>query len=628
MSIQSMRDNSTGVVTKIIVGLIIVVFALFGFGSITTFLIPVPKVAVVNGENVTQQAMEISVERNRRILRSQNVSPADIDEDLLRQNVLQSLINRELMIQEAKNLRLQYSDEGLDAEIVATPVFQVDGLFNAQQFQLVIGGAGFTPVSYKEEMRMDKEFQQLDSAIRKTAFVTSQDMKRATSLAQQKRDIAFLKIDVETLADSVIVDESEIQDYYDEHSQDFVTPETMDIEYLELKRSDLMGEVQFEELELVAFYEETKELYSVAESRQVAHILIEINDDVTQEQAKETIDGIYAQIMDGEDFASLATQYSNDPGSAENGGDLGFNESGTFVPEFEAVEYDLSVNQVAEPVLTEFGYHIIKLLDLKEANTPTLTEIRENVEEEYREMLAEEIFVTKSARLDELAFESPDLLDPSEELDLTIMTTGHVGRVGGSGIIAASAAVMDAAYSPDVLVDGNNSGVLEISSNHHVVIRVKEHNPSEAEALETVSDQIRINLAKEKATELAEEQAKEMVVMLENGSITRYVADQYGLEWEVVGGATRNQTDMDVTINREAFSLPRPQESGKSVGYTLLPDGGAAVLSVTNINNFEQSPQTQPFGPLAQILGTRQGTLEYTEYQTSLLDKAKVTRLN
>ena len=528
MSIQSMRDNSTGVVTKIIVGLIIVVFALFGFGSITTFLIPVPKVAVVNGENVTQQAMEISVERNRRILRSQNVSPADIDEDLLRQNVLQSLINRELMSQEANNLSLQYSDESLDAEIVETPIFQVDGVFNAQQFQLVIGGAGFTPVSYKEEMRMDKEFQQLDSAIRKTAFVTSQDMKRATSLAQQKRDIAFLKIDVETLADSVIVDESEIQDYYDEHSQEFVTPETMDIEYLELKRSDLMGDVQFEELELVAFYEETKELYSAAESRQVAHILIEINDDVTQEQAKETIDGIYAQIMDGEDFASLATQYSNDPGSAENGGDLGFNESGTFVPEFEAVEYDLSVNQVAEPVLTEFGYHIIKLLDLKEANTPTLTEIRENVEKEYREMLAEEIFVTKSARLDELAFESPDLLDPSEELDLTIMTTGHVGRVGGSGIIAASAAVMDAAYSPDVLVDGNNSGVLEISSNHHVVIRVKEHNPSEAEALESVSDQIRISLAKEKATELAEEQAKEMVVMLENGSITRWFQSCYG----------------------------------------------------------------------------------------------------
>jgi peptidyl-prolyl cis-trans isomerase D len=627
MSIQSMRDNSTGVVTKIIVGLIIVVFALFGFGSITTFLAPVPKVAVVNGENVTQQAMEISVERNRRIMRSQNVSPADIDEDLLRQNVLQSLINREVMIQEAENLGLYFSDEDLDAEIVATPVFQVDGVFNAQQFQLVIGGAGFTPVSYKEEMRMDKEFQQLDSAIRKTAFVTSEDMKRATSLAQQKRDIAFLKLDVETLLDSVTVDESEIQGHYDEHSQEFVTSETMDIEYLELKRSDLMGDVQFEEAELVAFYEETKELYSTAESRQVAHILVEINDDVSQEQAKETVDGIYAQIIDGGDFASLATEYSNDPGSAANGGDLGFNESGTFVPEFEAVEYDLSVNQVAEPVLTEFGYHIIKLLDLKEANTPALTEIREKIEEEYREMLAEEIFVTKSARLDELAFEAPDLLDPSEELNLTIMTTGHVARVGGSGI-AASPGVMDAAYSPDVLVDGNNSSVLEISSNHHVVIRVKEHKPSEAEALETVSDQIRVTLAREKATDLAEEQAKEMVAMLEDGSITRYVADQYALEWEVVGGATRNQTGMDVTISQQAFSLPKPQESEKSVGYTLLPDGGAAVLSVTNVVNFEQSPQAQPFGPLAQILGTRQGTLEYTEYQTSLLDRADVSRLN
>ena len=627
MVIQRMRDNTGGVATKIIVGLIIVVFALFGFGSITTFLAPVPKVAVVNGENITQQAMEISVQRNRRIMRSQNISLGDIDEDLLRQNVLQSLINRELLIQESKSLGLQYGDDDLDAEIITSTAFQIDGVFNPQQFQLVIGGAGFTPVSYKEEMRMDKEFQQLDSAIRTTAFVTDQDMKRATSLAQQKRDIAFLKIEVEKLLGSVTVDESDIQTYYDDNSQDFVTPETMDIEYLELKRSDLMVDVQFEEEELVAFYDETKELYSTAESRQVAHILIEINDDVSQEQAKEVVDGIYTQIMDGGDFASLATQYSNDPGSAENGGDLGFNESGTFVPEFEAVEYELAVSQVAEPVLTEFGYHIIKLLGLKEATTPALIDIRQRVEKEFREMLAEEIFVTKSARLDELAFESPDLLDPSEELNLTIMSTGHVGRVGASGI-AATLAVMNAAYSPDVLVDGNNSSVLEINSNHHVVIRVKEHKPSEFKALTVVTDEIKSTLLKEKATDLAEHQAKEMVTMLESGSITRYVADQYGLEWQVVGAATRNQRGMDVTINREAFSLPRPQESEKSVGYTMLPDGGAAVLSVTNVVNFEQSPQTQPFGPLARILGTRQGTLEYAEYQTSLLDRAEVRRLN
>ncbi len=627
MVIQRMRDNTGGVATKIIVGLIIVVFALFGFGSITTFLAPVPKVAVVNGENITQQAMEISVQRNRRIMRSQNISLGDIDEDLLRQNVLQSLINRELLIQESKSLGLQYGDDDLDAEIITSTAFQIDGVFNPQQFQLVIGGAGFTPVSYKEEMRMDKEFQQLDSAIRTTAFVTDQDMKRATSLAQQKRDIAFLKIEVEKLLGSVTIDESDIQTYYDDNSQDFVTPETMDIEYLELKRSDLMVDVQFEEEELVAFYDETKELYSTAESRQVAHILIEINDDVSQEQAKEVVDGIYTQIMDGGDFASLATQYSNDPGSAENGGDLGFNESGTFVPEFEAVEYELAVSQVAEPVLTEFGYHIIKLLGLKEATTPALIDIRQRVEKEFREMLAEEIFVTKSARLDELAFESPDLLDPSEELNLTIMSTGHVGRVGASGI-AATLAVMNAAYSPDVLVDGNNSSVLEINSNHHVVIRVKEHKPSEFKALTVVTDEIKSTLLKEKATDLAEHQAKEMVTMLESGSITRYVADQYGLEWQVVGAATRNQRGMDVTINREAFSLPRPQESEKSVGYTMLPDGGAAVLSVTNVVNFEQSPQTQPFGPLARILGTRQGTLEYAEYQTSLLDRAEVRRLN
>ena len=182
MGIQDIRDNSTGYVTKIIVGLIIVVFALFGFGSITTFLAPVPKVATVNGTPVTQQAMEVAVERNRRMMISQNVEPQNIDEDTLRRNVLQSLIGRALLTQEAQALNMEFSDSALDEEIVSTPVFQVDGEFNSQQFQLGIGSAGFSAVTYREEMRLDKEFQQLNSANQGTSYLTEKEIRRASSL--------------------------------------------------------------------------------------------------------------------------------------------------------------------------------------------------------------------------------------------------------------------------------------------------------------------------------------------------------------------------------------------------------------------------------------------------------------
>mgnify|MGYP001287267378 CR=1 FL=1 len=628
MAIQRMRDQSDGIVAKIIVGLIIVVFALFGFGSITTFLAPVAKVATVNGADISQQEMEIAVERNRRIMLAQDVAPGDIDEDALRGDVLRTLINRELLSQQTVALDLEFSDSALDAEIVTTEIFQTEGVFDPQQFQRVISSVGYTPTSYREEIRLDKEFGQINSAIRGSAFMTKESVQRAGSLAQQTRDIAYLRADVDQLFDKVVVDENEVQAYYDANTDEYFSEETVDIEYLELKLKDLLPDVEFEESELVAFYDDTRDIYTENERRKAAHILIEVSDEVSESAAKESVDAIYARIVDGEDFATLAKEFSTDQGSAEQGGELGFGEAGTYVEEFEAALNNLSISQVSKPVLTEFGYHIIKLLDLEEEKVPTLDEIRPRIEEDFRESLAADIFVTKSARLDELAFESQDLADPAADLDLEIKTTGHVSRKAGNGI-AATPGVMEAAFSADVLLDGNNSGVIEINSNKHVVVRIKEHRASEVKPVDTVSVTIRDLLLREKATKLAESQVKEMVSMLEGGSITRYVADQYGLKWEVTGEARRNHPGMDVDINRGAFSLPKPQPGKKSVGYALLADGDAAAISVTNVSN-KSDDETGDVeqASLARILGDRQGTLDYQDFQDSQNQSADISRVN
>jgi peptidyl-prolyl cis-trans isomerase D len=274
MSIQSMRDNSQGLIAKIIVGLIIVVFALFGMGSITTFLAPVPKVATVNGTDISQQEMEQAVERNRRIMRAQGVSVDDIDEDDLRKNVLRDLINRALLIDAADELGLGFSDAALDDEIRATPAFQLDGIFDPGQFQLVIGGAGFSPLLYRQEMRRDKTFQQLSAAISATAFYTEDEVLNSSSLAQQTRDIAYLRIDTDKLIDQIDVSDSEVELYYNANTNLFMTEESVDLSYVELKRSDLLDEVEVSEDALLVFYEDTKEIYAADERRQVAHILV------------------------------------------------------------------------------------------------------------------------------------------------------------------------------------------------------------------------------------------------------------------------------------------------------------------------------------------------------------------
>lgn len=627
MSIQNIRDKSDGAVAKVIVGLIIVVFALFGMGSITTFLTPVAKVATVDGVDVTQQEMEVAVERGRRMMLAQNVTPGDIDEDKLRQDVLQNLINRKLLGVASQSMGLEYGDSLLDEEILNTPAFQVDGVFDSGQFQLVLGGAGYTAVTYRDEMRRDKTFQQLSNGIRATAFLTQPQVQRTSSLAQQTRDVAFLRVAIESMLEEQVVSDDEISAYYASHVDEFMTDETVDINYVELKREDLMAAVDVTEEGLLTYFEETSDLYAEGERRRLAHILVEINDEVSEAQATGLIDEAYEKLMAGGDFAALAKEYSADPGSAEIGGDLGFNAPGTFVDAFEQVAYDLALNEMSAPVQTEFGFHLIKVIDIEAAKTPKFADVVDQVTLAYRQSQAEDVFVQQSANLSELAFETLDLIEISDVLGLTIESTGPASRDNAEGILA-SPQVAAAAFSSSVLLDGNNSDLIELDPNHHLVLHLKAYQAQEIKPLETVSRVIQDLLAREMAVALAEAQAKDIVKMLEEGSGARYVADQFGLQWTVVGEARRSQSELDPEINEHAFGLPRPAEGNKAVGYTLLDGGDVAIISVTNVQNKKVGDDLQDMNRLGRILASQQGTGEFLEWREGLEERATVIRNN
>ncbi len=625
MSIQKLRDSSEGMLSKILIGLIVVVFALFGFGSITTFLAPVPKVATVNGEDITQQEMELAVERTRRLLQARD---QQLDEDQLRTQVLQNLVNRELLLQAAEDLDLYASESVIDEEIVGTEVFQIDGVFDPQQFQMVISGAGYSPLTYREEMKNDLRLQQMVAGIQASSFLSRDDALRASALAQQTRDIAFLRMSVDELMDEVSVSDEEIERYYNNNLDDFMTEETVDLAYLELKRSDLMEAVEVTDDALRDFYEETKARYAQNERRRVAHILVEISDEQDEAAARARINELYQRILDGESFEAVAEAESQDPGSAAQGGDLGFNAQGVFVDEFETVAWNLDRNQMSEPVQTEFGFHIIKLLDIEEARVPAFAEVRDKVEEEYREAEAEGVFVQMSGDLSEIAFEALDLQEPANALGLEIQRTGPVTRNASEGI-AANPDVMDAAFSADVLIDGNNSQLIEITPNHHVVVRVAEHSPEEVLPLAEVREDVAAGLRRDKAEDLAAARAQEAVDLLEDGSITRFVADQFGLVWQVSGDTPRNGAAVDNEVVREAFRLPRPPEGQKSVGWAQLSNGDAAVITVTRVENrpVDQIEQ-EGLGGFQRILAQQQGGYEYAEFRDQLRESANISRVN
>jgi len=623
MGIEAIRSSTQGLIAKMIVGAIIIVFALFGFGSITTFLAPVPKVASVGGNDVTQQEMELAVERSRQVMLARGLP---VEEDRLRSGVLDSLINRQVLINQANDLDLAFSDASTDKQILTTEAFQVEGQFDAERFRQIIRNMGYQPLSYRQELQTDMKVQQLTAALSQTAFLTEKEARGISSLAQQVRDLAYVLITRDKLRDSITTTPAQLEDYYNANLSDFQTDETVDLSYIELRKDSLLSEVEVNEVEIRAQYEDRSTSYTRAERRRSSHILVAISDEVTGAQAKAKADDLHRKVLAGESFETLAKEHSDDPGSAVNGGDLGFQDAGVFVPEFEATLANLSDGDVSTPVLSDFGYHIIKLTGVEVATVTPFEEVRDRIDADVREIKAEDLFVERSARLAEIAFEAPDLRDPSVSLDLTIKTTGHVGR-NNAHPVAGAPAVMEAAYLPDLLTDGNNSNLIEITPDHHVVVRVTGHSPSVQRSLAEVEALIADRIRDEKAADDALAQAVEIERMLKSGSITRFVADQFGVEWKVIAGATRSQGGVDRQVIERAFQLARPAEGRKSVGHIGLANGDAAVVTVTGIQSTD--PVSVPWTELqtlARALASRSGANDRTEYQADIVTQADVSR--
>ena len=625
MSMQSLRDGSTGIASKILVGLIIIVFAMFGMGSITTFLAPTPKVAEVNGEDITQVEMETAVERSRRMMIAQDIDPLSIDEDVLRDSVLQSLISRKLLSQLADDWNLVYPDALLDEEIRSTSAFQVGGLYNPEQFSLVVGSAGFSPQGYREELRKEKKLAQIATAIAGSGFLPNELVTRIGSISGQTRDVAYLLIEIETLSEQVETSDQELLVSYQESLQEYETEETVDIEYVELKKSDLLELVDASEQELLNYFEDTKEAYIRPEERRLAHIFKEYS---SNGDARAAVEKMYKQIIDGAEFDTLAKENSDDPLSAENGGDLGFSARGVFSSEsylqFEEVAFSLELNEISEPVETEFGFHLIKVLDIAPSVDPVFDQVKDSVVQSYRQDMSDEMFVARSSELSELAFESNDLQGPATALDLPIKTTGPVGYSATEGI-AANPEIINMAFSEDILIEGNNSDVIEVNTDHHVVIRVKKYEPAEIRSFDEVINEVRGKFLREKSVKLAEDQAKEIIEMLEAGSLTRYVADQFDLSWTVVAAVKRMSLELDDEIREKAFALPRPIEGGKSLGYAFLDAGNVAVISVTNVANYPEAQVSgEEMASLSRALGSKQGSIDYNRLEGSLLADASV----
>lgn len=569
--LQKIRDNIQGTLAKIVLAAIIIPFALFGIDAFFTG--GVPDAARVDGEVITEPELAQGIELERRRLMGQMQDRVDaslLEESRLRKPVLESLIERRLLMRAASEGGLRVGDAMLNQLIVDNESFQENGEFSQARFQGLLANNGMSPAQFKSLLREDILVSQLLSGIEASEFVTTTELGNTARLTQQSLDARWLVVPVPAADASIEVAQEQVAGYYEQHRQEFRTEETVRVDYLELQLTDLYQPV--DEAALHQEYEHRIQVLQGAEERHAAHIMLASQDD----DARGRLAALRDRVLAGEDFAALAREYSEDPGSASTGGDLGFSQGDTFPPEFEAALKSLTVGEISEPVLTGSGWHLIKLIEVRKPQLPSFAEMRATIEKDLQKAAAEPLFVERAERLADLTFNSDDLSEAAQELGLEIHASPAFGRHGGEGLFA-DARVAAAAFSREVLEERQNSERIDIGDDHVLVLRLASHEPAREQELPEVAERIRTLLREGLVRQQAEARADVLLAALRGGQRIEDLAHANGLEWKAVPGYTRGGSQAPEVLGRALFDTPRDKD-GAGWGKIVGDDGEVLVF--------------------------------------------------
>ena len=585
--LQKMRDGAQGLGAKIIVGIICFVLVVFGFGAFNFLAENEPRAASGNDDEITVRELEIETQRQKRNLQSRmgdEVDPELIDNLVSQQTVLDSLINRTLLRQTAEELALVGLAESFRKELIDNPNFQVEGVFNQSMYRSTLQNLGYSPQSFQSAMETDAQLSQLVEIYQDTAFTTGRELRDAASMLNQTRDVAYMIIDGAMFEDRVGVSETEIADFYEMHTDQFVTEESFDLAYVEFSDHDRRNEIDISVEDVRSAYESAKAASESNDRRRASHILLEVNENRSLVVALEEMSNIRSRVIGGEDFSTLAKDLSEDPGSGSAGGDLGVAGRGAFVSDFEDVLWSLATGDVSLPFQTEFGVHLVKLVEIEAVEFPSFDDEQSAMRETLLTERAGRLFEERLAAVDKLAFEETDSLQPIADTHaLEIKTVEGLTRSEGAGVFA-STKVRQRVLEIDGIDNGFNSRPILIEDTHAVVVRLVDRTASKQRSLNEVREQIIAQLKQDKVDEQVLTMVRDTVVRLENEESASDVAARVGATWVRSDDATRAVDNVPTPILQQAFELAVPGERSRSVGETQLEDGKRAIVLVTNAN--------------------------------------------
>ncbi|NNM51756.1 MAG: hypothetical protein HKM02_05965 [Pseudomonadales bacterium] len=604
--------------------LLLIPFAFFGIESYFSGGSRDLVVAKVNGKPILKPDFDRVFESQRQDALSHlgpDADPSQLDLGKLRQKVMDGLTNREIEHQAADSLGIAFPQAQAWDMLSHAPVFQgSDGKFDTARLQRFLEQRGMSEAALLKEVQVGGQLQQLEFAMT-SGFATASDVHRLMALDSQTRDIGYALIPSERLAQKVSITPAQIQSYFQAHAQDFKVPEQVVVDYLDLRQDMLASRVTVSQDDIERAYAEAIKSMGSQEQRHAEHILIKVDDKTTAAQALAKINAIEKQAQAGVSFEKLAREYSQDEGSVASGGDLGFAGRGQFVPEFDKVLFSLKPGEISSPVHTQFGFHIIKLLEVKTPSVPTLASLHDQLVQAIEQQKVAQIFGDQVNEMNDAMYEASDLKDPAAKYHLPILSSPIFSVSMGSGV-AANPKFRAMAFSDDVIKDGKNSSAVEVTKGEVVWMHLHTHTAAHPQTLAEATPAITKILTDQAVVAMAQQMTDAWSKAIRAGQNPATVVAAAGYTW-VQAHVTRGTSLPDPTLLRTAYWMARPVVGQPSL-QAVNTAQGRVLMQLLAVQEGKLSDAKMSESQVTQMMNQAQAAQYEADYIEALKQRAKV----
>lgn len=577
----------------------------------------------VNKAKISQTALNIAIENQRKQLLEQVKGDESLlNQDVIKKSVTNNLIYRALLLDQAQKLGFELSDQQIGQLIRQEPSFQENGKYSDALFQTYLKNSGTSLAQLLNDVREQVAIQQLAGGINDTGLSSKIDIDRLTVMQTEKRNVHVASLPLNSFASDTQITPKQVSDYYAKNKAQLSLPENVDVSYVILDSNTLAPQVQVTEADIQTQYKAMQTKSAGAEERHVQHILIEVNDKTSDTAAKQQIEKIAARLKAGEDFGKVASEVSQDPGSAANNGDLGFLSKGTFPGTFDDTAFSLPVNQVSAPVRSDAGYHLIKVSEIKKDSVASLESLRPQLNAQAQQSKLDELYGETVNRLNDMAVDTDSLQDLAKAQKLVINSAKNVTQKNATEPLN-SAAVKASLFNDDVIHgDRKISTGIEIVPGKTIWVKVNNYHAERPQTLAEATPQIKQILQDQAQHTKAETTAKAIIAALKTKTPAQ-VQQENNIKLQDLGEITR-MSGAPLALERAAFTVAKPTDDHWSAGYYMQGDNLiiVAVSKVTAGDPANVNPEQRQ--QLTTTMANLRGQQELADYVQYLKFKAKI----